>query len=138
MSYQFKGFDWTELAECWGIKVEEQGLSLDNNLELMNDFKVPEKIEITKYINKTKMVFTVDDEEEVLAQKIKNYIWDNLDEDGFKNPQIRTDINNFLKALIEESEETDYSNPVYKGILAVEDDNTFAQWICGTLEKLWS
>lgn len=143
MSYEFKGFDWTELADCWGITVEEQPINvvgLEDNSELEEMFKVKEKIEVTKLINGMKMVFTVDNEEEVLAEKVKQHIRNNLalGGDGFKDKQIRIDLENFLKALIKESEKIDYNAPVYKGILEVESDEVFAKWICNNLETLWS
>lgn len=139
MSYKFKGFDWVELAECWGVIVEEKPI-LDDSPKLKEIFKTKEKIEVTKFINGTKMVFTVDDEEEVLAEKIKQHIYKNLDYDvgRFKDKQMRVDLEDFLKALIKESEKIDYNTPVYKGILAVENDETFAKWICSNLETLWS
>lgn len=102
MGYKFKGFEWVELAECWGI--------------------------------------AVDDEEEVLAEKIKQHIYSNIDysRGEFRDKQMRIDLEDFLEALIEESEEIDYNTPVYRGILAVESDETFAKWICNNLETLWS
>lgn len=141
MTYKFKGFSWGELAECWGIKVEDQPLNIiSNDEEFKEMMKVPESIDITKYINGMKMVFTVNDEEEVIAEKIKNYIFLNIEAGSgeFKDKQIRVDLENFLKALIEESKKIDYSYPVYEGILKVESDHTFAQWICTNLESLWT
>lgn len=40
--------------------------------EFKEMMKSPESIDITKYINGMKMVFAVNEEEEVLAEKIKN------------------------------------------------------------------
>lgn len=142
MTYKFNGFDWVELADCWGITVQEKPMNvtgLDHEPKLKEMFKTKEKIEVTKFINGMKMVFTIDDDEEVLAEKIKQHIRSNLDfsKGGFKNKQIRIDLENFLKALIKESER-DYNTPVYKGILAVESDETFAFWICNNLETLWT
>lgn len=141
MGYEFKGYDWMELAECWGIKVERKPLNVfttngkeDKDLNL----SVAEKIEVVKHINGMTMKFVVDDEEEVYAEKIKQHIRKSLTlgEDGFDNKQIREDLNNFLKKLIEE--EHGYNTPVYKGILEIEDDYTFATWVCGNLERLWT
>lgn len=138
MSYRFKGYDWTELAECWEITVEEERIRAIGAESA--SFKFKEEIDVTKFINGMKMVFTVSDEEEVLAEKIKRYIHKSLyiSEDSFKDRQIRTDLENFLKALIKESERTDYNAPVYRGILEIESDRVFAKWICNNLESLWS
>lgn len=141
MTYKFKGFDWTELAECWGITVEEKPLNIiSDDQEFKDMMKVPESIEITKRINGMKIVFTVIDEEEVLAEKIKQHIMSNigLGNGEFENKQIRIDIEEFLKALIKESKQTDYNYPVYEGILKVKSDHSFATWICDNLERLWT
>lgn len=143
MVYEFKGFSWGELAECWGITVEEQPMNvigIDDEPELKEIFKTKEEIEVTKYINGMKMVYTVDDEEEVLAEKIKNHIQSNLDSSGkgFKDKQMRKDLDSFLHALINEEEKLGYNAPVFKGLLEVEDDKSFAKWICHNLERLWT
>lgn len=132
MAYEFKGYHWVELAECWGIKAEKQPLDANG------DFKVPEKIEVTKRINGMKIVFEVDDEEEVLAEKIKRYIFNNLTPEGFKDKSIREDMERFLKALIEESKKWDFSYPAYEGILKIEHDVSFAKWFCRNLEAMWT
>lgn len=141
MSYKFKGYSWAELAECWGISVEDQPLNvISNDEEFKEMMKTPESIDVEKYINGMKIVFTVNEEEEVLAEKIKNYIYSNLESGSgdFKDKQLRMDLEDFLKALIRESKKIDYSYPVYEGILKVENDHTFSQWICGNLERLWT
>lgn len=142
MSYKFKGFDWTELAECWGITAEPQPFMVNvvGESEPHELGKVSEKIEVTKFINGIKMVFTIDDEEEVLAEKVKQHIFSNIDfsGDGFKDKQMRKDLESFLNELIKEEEEHGYNAPVYKGILQVESDETFAKWICYNLESLWT
>ncbi|MFJ7976657.1 hypothetical protein ACIQZI_13290 [Peribacillus sp. NPDC096379] len=142
MNYKFKGYNWIELAECWGIEVGYDYLNVvgENADEMKELLKSPESIEITKYINGTKMVFTTNNEEEVLAEKVRRHILSSLDKEtgDFKDKQIRIDLNEFLKALIIQSKKVDYAYPIYEGILAVEDDDTLARWICNSLESLWS
>lgn len=142
MSHKFKGYSWCELAECWGIKVGYDYLNIvgEDADEMKELLKSPESIEITKYINGTKMVFTTKDEEEVLAEKVKRHIFSNINRETgeFKDKQIRIDLNEFLKALIEQSKKHDHTYPIYQGLLAVEDDDTFARWFCNNLEGLWS
>lgn len=140
----FSGYSWTELAECWNITVKPQPMNVKNvtDEELRELFMVPEKIDIKYRVNNTSMTFTTEDEEEVLAEKLRRHIWSNIDltKAEFKDKQMRTDIENFLKALIKESEGEfgDYIHPVYKGILKIENDYTFAKWITRNLEDLWS
>lgn len=149
MSFKFKGFSWTELAECWGIKVEEVVLNYpvideETGEEVEGEDLVhlqAESIDVVKYVNGMKVVFTIEDEEEVLAEKLKRYISEKLRHpttDPDERKQIREDMNNFLRALIQESETLDYNAPVFEGILAIESDFTFSQWFCNNLESLWT
>ncbi|MDN4608968.1 hypothetical protein [Sporosarcina highlanderae] len=137
--FKFKGYDWSELAECWGLEVKEQPFfASGTDGEVVNLGTIPEKIEKEYRINSTTMKVLLTDEEEVQAEKIKQFILSNLDAGGFKHPHIRTDIHDFLKALINESEKLDYSTPVYEGLLKIEDDHTLATWITYNLEMLWT
>lgn len=121
--YEFKGYDWEELADCWDIDVSE------DEFAIVNIFMNGEKISITTY-----------DYEEVIAYKIKKHIWNNLDmsSGNFKDKSIRDDLHRFLKALIKESKKLDHNFPVYKGMLKVKGDYTLARWVCDNLEKLWT
>jgi hypothetical protein len=139
-NFVFKGFDWSELAECWGISVEEQPLTalVEGTDEIFELGKVPEKIDKTIFVNGNSVIFTLIDDDEVLAEKIKQYLWLNVDSTHgtFKDTQIRTDIHNFLKALIEGDD--GYDTPVWKGLLLIKSDHTLTQWITTNLEKMWT
>lgn len=142
--YKFKGYDWTELAECWGITVMDQmmnviGLEDEDDEEIRDLFMTPESIDIRYHINGTPMIFTTEDEEEVLAEKVKMHIKEELFHK--ENQSVRDDVNSFLEALIQESEDgagADYNYPVYKGMLEVENNHTFGKWIIHNLELLWA
>ncbi|MDW0115877.1 hypothetical protein QTL97_02835 [Sporosarcina thermotolerans] len=137
--YKFKGYGWSELAECWGLEIKEQPFTAStSDGEMVNLGTIPEKIEKVYQINGTTMKVSLTDVEEVQAEKIKQFIWSNLGNGGFKHPQIRTDILDFLKALIIESKELDYNTPVYEGLLKIDDDHTLATWITFNLEMLWT
>lgn len=138
--YKFKGFGWSELAECWELEVKEQPFVAGTTDEEMGNLgNVSEKIEKVYCINGTTVKVTLTDEEEVQVEKIKQFIWSNLNHKGdFNNPQIRTDIHNFLKALVIESKEIDYNTPVYEGLLKIKDDHTLAAWITYNLDRLWT
>ncbi len=137
--YKFKGFSWAELAECWGLELKEQPFTVSTtDGEMVNLGNNQEEIEKVYRINGTTMKVTLTDEEEVQAEKIKQFIWSNLNEYGeFINSQIRTDIHNYLKALIIESKEIDYNTPVYEGLLKIENDHALTTWITSNLEMLW-
>lgn len=141
MSFDFKGYSWEELAECWGINVGYEYLDVaENTVEVKELLKSPETIDITQYINGSKIVFTINDKTEVLAEKVRRHILSNIEiETGrFIDKQIRLDLNCFLKALIKQSAKIDHCYPIYEGMLAIENDYTFARWICNNLEELWS
>lgn len=142
--YKFKGFDWTELAECWEIAVDDKVKDtriLDENgkpdKKLMDLFARPERIDIKYRVNGTNMIFTTEDHEEVLAEKLKRHIASHMhnEEDMV---EIAADMRRFLRALYEEAEKTDYSYPVYKGMLEIESDVTLGQWVIHSLNKLWT
>ncbi|MEK4025286.1 hypothetical protein [Sporosarcina sp. FSL W7-1283] len=139
--YKFKGHDWSELAQKWGVEVIAKPPKWAKQLNNEDDsWNLPEEIEVTHLINGMRVKFNIDDEEEVLAEKVKQYIRFNIDysKAEFKDRQMRADMNNFLKALIEQSKELDYNYPVYEGILSVECDYTFANWFCENLERMWT
>lgn len=135
--YIFKGYDFTELAACWNIEVKPATPNFAKNWDV--DWTVLETIDVTHMINGNRVVFTIEDEEEVLAEKIKNYIREHLLNKN--NQDVRDDINRFLEALSKESEDgsvPDSNYPVYRGLLSVECNFTFASWIVNNLETLWS
>lgn len=137
--YKFKGFDWTELAECWGLKAEK---SESKWLRMFSDEDdVPFKpVKVDYFINKRKVTFEVDEEDEILAEKIKSHIRDNLDliTAKFKDESMRDDIHRFLKALINESKQIDYNYPIYEAMLELNDDWTICKWVTNNLEMLWT
>lgn len=133
MSYKFKGEQWEELAECWGIRVEQVPVAN------MKKHTVSEKIEVRHYIDNTAMSFLVSDEEEVLAEKVKRFLWDSIcgRTGKFKNKQVRQDITDFLNALADEEDEHHCSAPVYRAIASIEGDRVMVEWVIGNLERLY-
>lgn len=142
MAYTFLGGSWTELAECWGIEVEEKTnyMHIAGEAEPIERGTSPETIVISKTINGMHMTFEVDNYEEVLAEKVKRHIRTNLSygKGGFKDKQMREDIHQFLNALINESKKLDYNYPMYEAMLKLEHDETLAKWVIDNLETLWT
>lgn len=141
MEYKFYGHDWTELAECWGITVEEQPIFMTMiNGEKKEVGKRPETATIWMKINGTQMTFVTEQPEEILIHKLKRHMYDNIDHSvgGFINPQMRRDLDNFLQALYEQSLESDSSYPIYEAMMKIEDDYTLVQWVASSLERLWT
>lgn len=137
MTYVFKGFDWQELAQCWNIQAKEQPFIVkDTNGGESSLGDVPEKIDKYYRINGTSITFTLTEEEEVEAEKIRQHIWNNLDDGNFEDPQIRIDIHNFLKALIKAS--SGYDTPMFEAMLKLESDHTLAQWVTSNLRSMWT
>lgn len=147
MAYEFKGWSWEELAECWGIKLTPtpnvgKVVNLDgtDTGETFSLGDSPEMIDKTIYINNIRMTFQLKDEEEVLAHKLKLHIWDNVDmtEGEFKDKQMREDIRAFLYALAAEEDNHGYNSPVYRAMAGLQNDYTLANWVTDNLERLWS
>jgi hypothetical protein len=147
MAYKFKGYSWHELAEVWGITLTPESLNakvVDENGEdtgeVIDMGMTPERIDRVLYINGMKMSFQLDDEEEVLAEKVKQHIDENVDSrtGDFKNPQMRRDLVAFLTKLADEEDKTGYNAPVFRAIAAIEGDSTMAKWVSENLEELWS
>lgn len=93
MAFQFKGYEWEELARCW---------------------KITEDVEV-----------------------VKNFIWDNIGSDGFKDKQMRIDIEQFLQALISEEKEIGDNYRVYEAFLKL-NDFSLAKWVTNNLAELWT
>jgi hypothetical protein len=139
--YKFKGWDWTELAECWGITVNKKDIRYTdaNGNEETFTTHFPETLQVTKYINGKRCTFQIDDEEEVLTEKIKQHMYNNLENGGtdFINKEMRTDIHDFLRALIN-ADEGGGDVPAYRGILEIESDWYLVRWMAHNLETMWT
>lgn len=129
ITYKFKGIGWWELAKCWNIKVEERPLFVNSD-----KIKIRKTVEKEIIVNKRVVKFEIEDEDEIIAEKTKRYIWNSIDlfNGKFKDQKIRKDIHKFLEALIGND---GHEKPVYEGLLKVEDDYTLAAWICHNLER---
>lgn len=141
MAYEFKGYDWCELAECWGIKVTPEPMTakVQGTDEVMHLGDRPEKIDKIFYVNGTRITFELTDEEEVLAEKIKQHIQNTLNTSGdFMSRTMRPDLVKFLNKLADEEEQSGFNAPVFRAIATLESDFTLAQWVINNLEKLWS
>jgi len=106
---RFKGFDWTELAEMWGIqqKVDEDSIVYDDNT--LNA--------IRKHISDS---LAWDDEEkthkleELVGSDMRNYLYAMLKHRGFG------------------------SNPIYAALYTIDNDEVFAQYFCKLLPRMWT
>ncbi|WP_164220029.1 hypothetical protein [Virgibacillus sp. YIM 98842] len=89
---EFKGIHWRELAEQWGIRREMK--------EITDILNVPETIKKKIAVNGKIVIFEIDDEDELIAEKLKQYIWDHYDmESNTLDNQIKQDMKDFLRAL---------------------------------------
>lgn len=107
--YPFKGWDWSELAACWGIdEIDESEL----------DPKEP---------------FSDD---KILATRIKDKIWGSVFFDEVRDPQVLADTYAFLKRVVEIDNHGD--TPAIAGILEIKHPWSFAKWVCNNLEFFWT
>jgi len=125
---EFKGIDWRELAEHWGIKQEMKVIT--------DGISVPETIKKKIVVNAKIVIFEIDDEDELIAEKLRQYIWNHYDmESATIDKQIKQDMKDFLQALCKD----EYHNTqMFKALLNVDEDHTFLTWFTHNLESMWS
>jgi len=125
---EFKGFHWRELAEHWGIRQETK--------EITDGIYNPETIMKKIVVNGKKVIFEIDDEDELIAEKVKKYIWNHYDiESDTLDYQIKQDMKGFLRALCKH----EYHNTqMFEALLNVEEDHTFLTWFTHNLENMWT
>ena len=98
---EFKGWDYEELADKWGIEADPVAL-------------------------------------------LREFIMDSLrfDEDYGEHllPEVKADMEEFLKALIASKEKHNYGSGIFIALwlVASEDDATFAQYFCTLLPHMWT
>lgn len=124
----FKGFHWRELAEYWGIRQETK--------EFTDGIYNPEIVMKKIVVNGKKVIFEIDDEDELIAEKVKRYIWDHYDmESDTLDNQIKRDMKDFLQALCKHNY---HNKQMYEALLNVEEDHTFLTWFTHNLENMWT
>ena len=103
---EFKGHDFEELAERWGIKTDAVELISGH---IMDSLYFHE--DNAKGINGYRLI-----------------------------PAVKTDMLEFLAALIKSKEEHNYGQYIFVGLLltAEEDDYTFATYFCTLLPHMWT
>lgn len=122
--------NWTEIASRLNIEVDEGQFS-----GTFAEMRQPEVIKKRFFLNGAKIEVELKDQEERLAQKIKQYINDHLDDDVFTNSKIREGITAHLMLI---ADAKTLNEPVFRAIAEVENDWTFAAWVCDNLERLSS
>lgn len=147
--YKFKGYDYSELAECWGLeaKVEipdwlkkiNSNDDEDENENMNSLMGIEETVELTFNIGYQTIKVSTDDSEQVEREKIRQHIAKYLLR-GNGTPEeivkVRSEANAFLLALVEG--EYGYSAGVYKAISEIESNHTFAQWMIQHMEGMWT
>jgi NDP-sugar pyrophosphorylase family protein len=106
------------------IKILEGGIKVSK-------FKGFDWTEIGKYWN----LFKSDDdiEEEEMAKKIKNFLWENFE----NNKEIINDAREFVQAIIDCGKDYFEKIEIFKGLLNIKDDETFVKYFCILLEYMW-
>lgn len=124
MEYKFDGYDWEELAQCWGITVEEG-----------------ETIDVEFFIGEEIIKATFRDAEAILGEKTKRYIMDNIDYSGepkFKDQQMRKDLVAYLNKLAEEQRKFGTGAEIIQAIADEKHDWALAKWVTENIYRLWS
>ena len=104
--------------------------------EITDILNVPETIKKKIAVNGKIVIFEIDDEDELIAEKLKQYIWDHYDmESNTLDNQIKQDMKGFLRALCKH----EYHNTqMFEALLNVEEDHTFLTWFTHNLENMWT
>lgn len=136
--YRFEGKDYLELAKAWDIKViktEITTIPLENGRHLAQFGETDNKDGILEdyfksyEINNSIVKFKLEDEEDILTEKIKDHITENF------NEKIKTDMKNFLQALLDN--DTSNTDPFYNFLINLEDDELFKTLFLHNLELFW-
>lgn len=141
-TYKFKGYDWEELADCWGLEVHQGSETPfikrdDGFFTHTPDFH--EQLEKEVWVGSQLIKVTTEDDEEILLHKIREYISEHMNHgEAALDPRVKKDMVDFLTALVEQSKQTDYSYPVFEGILRLDSDFTFVSWFSLALPNMWT
>lgn len=136
--YRFEGHDYLELAKAWDIKVirtDVTTIPLENGNHLAQFYETDNKDGILEdyfksyEINNSIVKFKLEDEEDILTEKIKEHIEENF------NEKIKTDMKNFLQALLQN--DASNTDPFYTFLINLEDDELFKTLFVHNLELLW-
>ena len=93
----------------------------------------------TVYVNDSPVVFQIEEEEEFLLEKLKEFISSNLDTQNDRlDLKVKHALRQFLEALIEADSEYGSMGPAVQGILNLRCDTTFVQWFNRNLETFWT
>jgi len=145
-----RGWDWSELADMWDITVGktisyikecEDGTwqfvtePWTKELEEKNPAGAVQFEKYMKYYMDGDFAVRLTDEEAILAEKIKDFLFSSLDEDTAELPKdIKEDLVDFLNKLAENI--YDGERGIIKAI-AESQDFTLVTWVCRNLRSLW-
>jgi hypothetical protein len=107
-SFEFKGFSWEELAECWNIEVPED---IDCKIDPFAD-------------------------EKWLAEKVKEKIYSIVDGDDIVDLQALSDLYAFVSKVAKDSLHSD--KEAIKGLLKIVHPWSFVKWVGHNVEFLWT
>jgi hypothetical protein len=112
--YKFKGWDYCEVAHALGV---------------------PEKT-----IQKWEDVF--EDSPEDCPHQIAKILYSRMvwrDKKGGSWPNGEVEMcRKFLRKVDDNEKHIGYNRPAYEGILKIKDDETFMNWFCGNLGRMWT
>lgn len=111
---RFKGWDYTELAEMWGLEAEYTQEEYKDNCFI---------------------------EDERLGEAIKETIrgaiyWDNKKERDVLDNQIEADMRNYLLEVVRQNFFVGTS--IYAALLSIDDALVFSQFYCVLLDGMWT
>ena len=107
---EFKGWDYEELADKWGIETDPVALFETDPVALLREFIM------------NSLEYNYDDDVEFLL------------------PEVKEDMEEFLSSLIVQKEKHNFGSVIFIALRLVsdEDDATFAQYFCTLLPHMWT
>jgi hypothetical protein len=123
---EFKGYDYGELIDAFGIREEYQVHS--------------ENIVTVEGILESLPTFEAD---ELDLKMIEDYIWDHMDdEEGILDARVKAHMTGYLATLRDEEHVSDSTMLAANALLQMakddEDDFGFVAWFCLMLPRLWT
>lgn len=116
--YDFKGHNWTELGKAWGLyRPEEEkfeGVEKETGLGFFEYYhyrRIQDKLKEEMYLPKPNQE---------------------------PNQEMVKDLKVFITKLAEQADKINYCAPVWRGFLAIEDDQTLLSWVHDNLLRMWS
>lgn len=147
----FKGYDWEELIEFWGIKIPDDEFpdfdgeypdadkmekyeTKDGHLSYSAWWQNEASDEYKRYIKEFGK--WEKDTDKIKRKAIMDYIWASHGTD--REHKVASELQMFIDALMVQSDGHDYQTPVWSALLDIESNYTLFQFVGYLLPAMWA